>query len=105
VDQARARDAAEPDAVLQYLVSELDITGVFHDDHGYGAFVRAQPTGTMFFVRNGARCYNGEVLRIGGDASDPGSAKVVFREVSYQELNGKRTPQEHVVTKLPGEKK
>jgi hypothetical protein len=105
VDQARARDGAEPDAVLQYLVSELDITGVFHDDHGYGAFVRAQPTGTMFFIRNGARCYNGEVLRIGGDASDPGSAKVMFREVSYQELNGKRTPQERVVTKLPGEKK
>jgi hypothetical protein len=105
VEQARARDGAEPDPVLQYLVSELDITGVFHDDHGYGAFVRAQPTGTMFFVRNGARCYNGEVLRIGGDASDSGAAKVVFREVSYQELNGKQTPQERLVTKLPGEKK
>jgi len=105
VDQARARDGAEPDPVMQYLVSELEITGVFHDDHGFGAFVRAQPTGTMFFVRNGAKCYNGEVLRIGGDASDPGSAKVVFREVSYQELNGKQTPQEHLVTKLPGEKK
>jgi hypothetical protein len=59
----------------------------------------------MFFVRNGARCYNGEVVRIGGDASDPGSAKVVFREVSYMEVNGKQTPQERVVTKSPAEKK
>ncbi|PYT09857.1 MAG: hypothetical protein DMF60_01665 [Acidobacteria bacterium] len=105
VEQARARDGAEPDPVSQYLVSELDVTGVFRDDRGYGAFVRAQPTGTMFFVRNGAHCFNGEVMRIGGDNSDPGSAKVVFREVSYQELNGKQTPQERVVTKAPGEKK
>jgi len=37
--------------------------------------------------------------------ADPGSAKVVFREVSYQELNGKQSPQERLVTKLPGEKK
>jgi len=105
VEQARARDGAEPDPVSQYLVAELDVTGVFRDDRGYGAFVRAQPTGTMFFVRNGARVFNGEILRIGGDASDPGSAKVVFREVSYQELNGKQSPQERVVTKAPGEKK
>lgn len=105
VDQARARDGAEPDPVSQYLVSELDITGVFRDDRGFGAFVRAQPTGTMFFVRNGARCYNGEVMRIGGDASDSAGAKVMFREVSYQEINGKQTPQERVVTKGPGEKK
>jgi hypothetical protein len=105
VDQARARDGAEPDPVSQYLVAELDITGVFRDDRGPGAFVRAQPTGTMFFVRNGARCYNGEVLRIGGDASDPGAAKVMFREKSYQEVNGKQTEQERMVTKSPGEKK
>jgi hypothetical protein len=105
VDQARSRDGAEPDPVSQYLVSELDITGVFRDERGPGAFVRAQPTGTMFFVRNGAKCYNGEVLRIGSDVSDPGSAKVMFREVSYQEVNGKQTPQERTVTKTPGEKK
>lgn len=105
MEQSRARDGAEPDPVSQYLVSELDITGVFRDDRGYGAFVRAQPTGTMFFVRNGARCFNGEVVRIGGDASDSGSAKVLFREVSYLELNGKQSPQERMVTKTPGEKK
>lgn len=105
VDQARAREGAEPDPVSQYLVNELDITGVFRDDRGFGAFVRAQPTGTMFFVRNGARVYNGEVLRIGGDAADPGSAKVMFREVSYLEVHGKQSPQERVVTKTPMDKK
>lgn len=105
VDQARARDAAEPDPVSQYLVGELDITGVFRDERGYGAFVKAQPTGTMFFIRNGAKVYNGEVMRIGGDASEPGSAKVMFREVSYMEVNGKQSPQERVVTKTAVEKK
>ena len=105
IDQARARDGAEPDPVSQYLVSELEITGVFRDDRGFGAFVRAQPSGTMFFVRNGARCYNGEVMRITGDGSDSAGAKVLFREVSYMELNGKRSPQEQVVTKSPVDKK
>lgn len=105
IDQARARDGAEPDPVSQYLVSELEITGVFRDDRGFGAFVRAQPSGTMFFVRNGARCYNGEVMRITGDGADSAGAKVLFREVSYMELNGKRSPQEQVVTKSPVDKK
>lgn len=105
VEQARARDGAEPDPVSQYLITELQITGVFRDDRGPGAFVKAQPTGTMFFVRNGSRCYNGEVVRIGGDPSDPASANVVFREVSYLEVNGKRSTQERVVTKSPAEKK
>lgn len=105
IDQARARDAAEPDPVSQYLVSELEITGVFRDDRGFGAFVRAQPSGTMFFVRNGARCYNGEVVRIAGEGNDSAGAKVLFREVSYMEVNGKRSPQEQVVTKSPVDKK
>lgn len=105
IDQARARDGAEPDPVSQYLVSELEVTGVFRDDRGFGAFVRAQPSGTMFFVRNGARCYNGEVMRITGDGADSTGAKVLFRETSYMELNGKRSPQEQVVTKSPVDKK
>jgi hypothetical protein len=105
VETARARDAAEPNPVSQYLVSELEVTGVFRDERGFGAFVRAQPTGTMFFVRNGTRVYNGEVVRIGGDAADPGAAKVVFREVSYMEVNGKQSPQEQVVTKMATDKK
>ncbi len=101
VDQARARELPEPDPVMQYLVSELDITGVFRDSRGYGAFVRAQPTGTMFFVRNGARCYNGEVVRIEGDEAETGGAKVMFRELSYVEVNGKQSPQERMVAKAP----
>ena len=103
-EQARARGGAEPDPVSQYLVGELEVTGVFRDERGPGAFVRAQPTGTMFFVRNGAHCYNGEVLRI-GESSDPSGAKVTFREVSYIELNGKKTPQERMVAKSPVDKK
>jgi hypothetical protein len=102
VDAARLRDLPEPDPVSQYLVSELEINGVFRDDRGFGAFVRAQPTGTMFFIRRGTQCYNGEVLRIESEQSDIGSAKVLFREVSYVELNGKQSPQERVVAKLPG---
>jgi len=101
VDQARSRDLSEPDPVSQYLVNELDVTGVFRDDRGFGAFVRAQPTGSMFFVRNGARAYNGEVVRIEGDGAETGGARVMFREVSYVELNGKQSPQERMVAKTP----
>ncbi|HVG22018.1 MAG TPA: hypothetical protein VNI02_23490 [Blastocatellia bacterium] len=101
VDQARTRDLAEPEPVTQYLVSELDVMGVFRDERGYGAFVRAQPTGTTLFVRSGARCYNGEVTRIEGDAAETGGAKVTFKEISFMELNGKRTQQERMVMKAP----
>lgn len=101
VDQARSRDLSEPDPVAQYLVAELEVTGVFRDDRGYGAFLRAAPTGSMFFIRKGARVYNGEVLRIEGDAPETGAAKVLFREVSYVEANGKQTPQERTVVKTP----
>lgn len=102
VDQARLRDLSEPDPVSQYLVTELDVTGVFRDDRGFGAFVRASPTGSMFFVRNGTRLYNGEVVRIEGEAAGTGGARVLFREVSYMEANGKQTPQERTVVKTPG---
>jgi hypothetical protein len=101
VDQARMRDLAEPDPVTQYLVNELDVTGVFRDERGYGAFVRAQPTGTVLFIRNGARCYNGEVMRIEGDEAESGGSKVLFREFSYMEHDGKRTQQERMVPKAP----
>src|SRR5215216_1470904 len=76
VDQARTRDLTEPEPVTQYLVNELDVMGVFRDERGYGAFMRALPTGTTLFVRNGARCYNGEVMRIEGDSAESGGAKV-----------------------------
>ena len=95
------RDLAEPDPMTQYLVNELDVTGVFRDERGYGAFVKAQPTGTVLFIRNGARCYNGEVVRIESDEAESGGAKVMFREFSYMEQNGKRTQQERMVVKAP----
>lgn len=101
VDTARTRGLSEPDPVQQYLISELDITGVFRDERGEGAFVRAQPTGTMFFVRRGTACYNGEIVRIETDEAETGGAKVLFREVSYLEVNGKQSLQERVVAKMP----
>ena len=100
VDEANVRDQAEPNPVLQYLVSELEITGVFRDQSGYGAFVRATPTGTTFFIRRGTRCYNGEVLRIESDTSSSGS-KVTFRQESYIDVNGKQIKQENMVSKAP----
>jgi hypothetical protein len=101
VEMARTRGMAEPDPVQQYLISELDITGIFRDERGEGAFVRAQPTGTMFFVRRGTACYNGEIVRIETDEAETGGAKVLFREVSYLEVNGKQSLQERVVAKIP----
>jgi hypothetical protein len=98
VQQAVATDRPEPDPVSQYLVAEIDVTAVFRDDRGFGAFVKAQPTGTMFFIRNGSRLYNGEVVRILADEGE-GSARVQFREVSYVEVGGKQSPQDRVVTK------
>ena len=100
-EQARARDLPEPDPVSQYLVGELEVTGVFRDDRGFGAFLRAQPTGTTFFVRNGTHVYNGEVLRIESDDSDSDGSKVLFRERAQVEQNGKQSQQERVVAKLP----
>ncbi|MEN3335408.1 MAG: hypothetical protein V7641_4773 [Blastocatellia bacterium] len=99
VAQARDIGQAEPDPVSQYLVNELDVTGVFRDERGYGAFVKAQPTGTMLFLRTGTRCYNGEVVRIEGD--EAGVSRVMFREVYNVEQNGKAVKQERMVAKTP----
>jgi hypothetical protein len=99
VTKARETGQPEPPPVMQYLVTELDVTGVFRDERGYGAFVRAQPTGTMLFLRNGTRCFNGEVVRIEGD--DAGASRVTFREFYKVEQNGKALMQERMVTKSP----
>lgn len=101
LDKARAESRPDPHPMMQYLVGELNVTGIFRDDQGYGAFVQAQPTGSTFFVRRGLKCFNGEVLRIEGDESDIGSAKVVFRQTTYIEVNGKQSPQVQVLAKLP----
>jgi hypothetical protein len=95
----RGKGLPEPPPVTQYLVTELDVTGVFRDESGYGAFVRAQPTGTMLFLRNGTRCFNGEVVRIEGD--DAGASRVTFREFYKVEQNGKALTQERMITKVP----
>jgi hypothetical protein len=100
VEDYSDKGLAEPNPVMQYLVSELEVTGVFRDDSGYGAFIRAVPTGTTFFIRRGARCFNGEVLRIESDTSDSG-AKVTFRQESFVEVNNKQIKQENVVSKQP----
>ena len=102
VDEARRRDLAEPDPVMQYLVNELEVTGVFRDERGYGAFIKAMPTGTMLFVRQGTHCYNGEVVRIEEDSPETGGSKVVFREFYYMEQNGKKAQQERMQVKTPG---
>jgi hypothetical protein len=99
VSEARDRGLSEPEPVMQYLVNELDVTGVFRDERGYGAFVKAQPTGTMLFLRTGTRCYNGEVVRIEGD--EAGASRVMFREFYNIEQNGKAIKQERIVAKLP----
>jgi hypothetical protein len=100
VGDAREHGLAEPEPVMQYLVNELDVTGVFRDERGYGAFVKATPTGTMLFLRNGTRCYNGEVVRIEGD--EAGASRVTFREFFKIEQNGKAVTQERMVAKAPG---
>jgi len=99
VSEARDRGLSEPEPVMQYLVNELDVTGVFRDERGYGAFVKAQPTGTMLFLRTGTRCYNGEVVRIEGD--EAGASRVMFREFYNVEQNGKAMKQERMVAKTP----
>jgi hypothetical protein len=99
VSEARDRGLSEPEPVMQYLVNELDVTGVFRDERGYGAFVKAQPTGTMLFLRTGTRCYNGEVVRIEGD--EAGASRVMFREFYNTEQNGKAVKQERMVAKMP----
>lgn len=99
VSKRRELGQPEPEPVTQYLVNELDVTGVFRDERGYGAFVKAQPTGTMLFLRTGTRCYNGEVVRIEGD--EAGASRVMFREFYNVEQNGKAVKQERMVAKMP----
>jgi hypothetical protein len=100
VDDNIDRGITEPNPVVQYLVSELEVTGVFRDDSGFGAFVKAVPTGTTMFIRRGARCFNGEVLRIEDDTSDSG-AKVTFRQESFVEIDNKQVKRENIVSKQP----
>jgi hypothetical protein len=101
---ARNSSQAEPDPLTQYLVSELDVLGVFSDERGQGVFLRAQPTGTTFFVRQGAKCYNGQISRVEGNAADLAGSRVVFKETSFAEVDGKQTPTDRFVSKTAGQK-
>jgi hypothetical protein len=104
VVEARRTGRAEPEPLTQYLVSELDVLGVFADERGQGVFLRAQPTGTTFFVRKGDKCYNGQIARVEGDASDLAGSRVVFNERSFAEVEGKQTPTDRLVVKTAGQK-
>ncbi len=102
--QQRAQRAADegkpdPDPMSQYLVSELDVLGVFSDEHGLGAFVRAGPTGTTFYARRGLRCFNGEIVRIEVEGMESSGSRVIFREKTFIETGGKQVEQERVVAK------
>lgn len=104
VIEARRSGQLEPEPLTQYLVSELEVLGVFSDERGHGVFLRAQPTGTTFFVRQAAKCYNGQVVRVEGDGSDLAGSRVVFKETSFAEVEGKQTPTDRLVVKTAGQK-
>jgi hypothetical protein len=95
---ARARNLPEPDPIGQYLVSELNVTGVFQTDQGVGAFVQAIPTNTTFFVSPGTKVYNGEIVTINtGSNFDLG--QVVFREMTKYRVKKKEQNVINTVTK------
>jgi hypothetical protein len=70
-----------PDPLLQYLVAEVVVTGVFETDGGYGVFLFATPTGTTFFVAPGASLFNGRLDSIApGGSGFAEDTQVVFVE-------------------------
>jgi hypothetical protein len=96
--EARSRGLPEPDPIGQYLVSELNVTGVFETENGVGAFVQAIPTNTTFFVAAGTRVYNGQIVTINTGANfDLG--QVVFRELTKYRVKKKEQDVVNTVTK------
>ena len=75
-NHARAVGARVPSALTAYLVSELEVNGIYKTKEGMGAFVRARTTDTTFFIRAGDKAYNGTVVRI--DAK-----QVVFTDITW----------------------
>ena len=95
---ARSQRRPEPDAIGQYLVSELAVTGVFQTDRGVGAFIQAIPTKTTFFVTPGTRVFNGKIETIvTGSNFDLG--QVVFTEMTVYEEKKKKKEVYNTVTK------
>ena len=99
--EARARNAAEPNPIGQYLVSELAVIGVYETDTGTGAFIQAIPTNTTFFVSIGTRVYNGEIVSINtGQNFDLG--QVTFRQLTKYRVKKKEQDVVDTVTKTIG---
>lgn len=98
---ARSQGRPEPDPIGQYLVSELTVTGVFETDRGPGAFIQAAPTNSTFFVYNGTRVYNGEIVGI-NTGSDFNLGQVMFRELTKYRVKKKEIEQVNTVTKSVG---
>lgn len=95
---AISKGQPEPEAIGQYLVSELLVTGMFQTDEGVGAFVLAMPTSTTFFVKTGTRVYNGEIVSI-NSAQDFGVGQVVFRELTKYRIRKKEENRVNMITK------
>lgn len=93
-----ARRLPEPDAIQQYLVSELQVTGVFETDEGVGAFILAGPTNTTFFAKAGTRVYNGEIVSI-NTGTDFTIGQVVFRELTKYRIRKKEENRVNMITK------
>ena len=73
--------APGPDPLVQYLVGEVVVTGVFETDGGYGVFLFATPTGTTFFVAPGASLFNGRLDSIApGGSGFADDTQVIFVE-------------------------
>jgi hypothetical protein len=97
-EEAKARGLPEPNAIGMYLVSELNVLGVYETDTGLGAFIQAVPTNTTFFVSPGTRVYNGEIVTINtGQNFDLG--QVVFRQLTKYRVKKKEQDVVDTVTK------
>lgn len=91
-----------PNPVGQYLVSEVTVLGVFETEAGLGVFVEAEPTKQSFFITEGTRLYNGELIDIQpGSFSQP--ARAVFRERIEYVFKKVRKPDIHEVVKTVGQ--
>jgi hypothetical protein len=55
-------------------------------------------------VRQSAKCYNGQVVRVESDSADLAGSRVVFKETSFTEVDGKQTPTDRLVAKTAGQK-
>jgi len=82
-----------PEPLVQYLVDEIIVTGVFESEKGFGAFLYARPTGTTFFVEAGEVLFNGRLTAV-----TPGeSGFVEDTEIVFVERSSGNGPERRVV--------